>query len=75
MKEEEKKGRQGWESKEGRQVGGSPRRTRSGKKWNTTAFSHPHCVKTRKRKGGFKCLSAPTIKPERRARTRINADD
>lgn len=61
--EEEKNERQGWELKEGRQVGGSQGRSRAGKKWNTTAFSHPYCVK--KRKSGFKCLSAQTIKTER----------
>lgn len=60
---EEKNERQGWELKEGTQVGGSQGRSRTGKKWNTTAFSHPYCVKKRKR--GFKCLSVQTIKPER----------
>lgn len=47
--EEEEKGRQGWELKEGRQVGGSQGRSRTGKKWNTTAFSHPYGVKKKKK--------------------------
>lgn len=61
--EEEKRGRQGWELKEGRQVGQSQGRSRTGKKWNTAVFSLGYCLK--KRKSGFKCLSAQRIEPER----------
>lgn len=48
--EEEKRGRQGWELKEGRQVGQSQGRSRTGKKWNTAVFSLGYCLKKKKKR-------------------------